>query len=216
MRPTTTVPPTPSTSSARAARAPPTWPPPLSSGTETSTPSTTPPSGIHPAPSRRFPRRSTCRPSPAGGPPELPGHGLGPTCHPWWERCQPRLAPTPIPEPPRTRRSRTRSAGDAVHLAPAGQDVERPDPRPVQARPLVAERLPEPLHWLGPEADAPEGFAIPQRLVDRPAQAFADPPVEGKDEAALGALEKARVESPQAGPAKRCLAKYGLIPERIR
>jgi len=47
-----------------------------------------------------------------------------------------------------------------VHLAPAGQDVERPDPRPVQARPLVAERLPEPLHWLGPEADAPEGFAI--------------------------------------------------------
>src|SRR5262249_57606922 len=122
----------------------------------------------------------------------------------WLEREQPALTPCPP------------SGGDPVPRAPADENVEGPHPGPVEARPPLAERLPQSLHRSGSQTHAPQRLGITQRLIDRPAEALADPPVEGKDESPLRPLEEAGGQSTQPGAAKRGLAQHRLVADAIR
>src|SRR3954452_2912478 len=98
------------------------------------------------------------------------------------------------------------SSEDAVAVAPADENIDRPHPRPVHARCSLEEGAPETLHRGGVKSDRSDGLWVPQRLVHGVLQSTADPAIQWQHEAALRPLEQCGVQAAQADAPQHGLA----------
>ena len=86
---------------------------------------------------------------------------------------------------------------DAVALAPADEDEESPDARPVDAWAAGLERMPEPVDGFRREPRRPHRRRVTQSLIHRLEQSLADPAIEGQEESCLRTFEQLRVQAAQ-------------------
>ena len=91
----------------------------------------------------------------------------------------------------------TASTLDAVALAPADEDKESPDARPVNARAAGLERMPEPGDGFRSEPRRLHRHRIAQSPIHRLEEPLANPAIEGQDESCLGTFEQLRVQAAQ-------------------
>src|SRR5215468_10270631 len=92
---------------------------------------------------------------------------------------------------------RSASGVHPIPRAPADENIDGPDPGPVEPGGLGPECLPEPRHRLGLESGGPHRLRIAESAVHVALEALPDPPFVGEHEAALGPLEQRLVEAPQ-------------------
>ena len=91
-------------------------------------------------------------------------------------------------------------------MTPADEDINRPDPRPVDPGAAVDKGLPQLSDRDRIETAWRNRLRIAHGLIHHLLQALPDPAIERQHESALGPIEQRRIEAAQTDPPQHVLA----------